>query len=256
MDYEHLQRYYELGHSYWWLVGKYRIVADTVRRNFPPRVAGRTPRILDLGCGPGNLLDYLAPHGHAFGTDFSQDALRFCAGRGFRRMFRADFQALPLREGCFDLITCIDVLEHLSDDRRAIHELVRVMRPGGVLVVSVPAFMFLWGDHDTMYGHHRRYTTGQVRERLEAAGLRVRKLSYFQPLFLLPLLLYRSLKKVIGSRDGSLETRDDFVKLPGPVNAALCRLIAAERFPLRYLSFPFGVTVLAVGSKPGGPPAA
>jgi len=250
MEYEHLQRYYQLGQSYWWLVGKYRIVVDTVRRYFPAPVAGRAPRILDLGCGPGNLLDDLAPYGDTFGTDFSQDALRFCAGRGFRRMFRSNFQVLPLRDRSFDLITCIDVLEHLSDDRRAIQELVRILRPGGVLVVSVPAFMFLWGDHDTMYGHHRRYTTGEVRERLEAAGLQVHKVSYFQPLFMLPLLLYRSLKKFIGSRDGSLEKRDDFVKLPAPINAALCHLLAAERFPLRFLSFPFGVTVLAVGSKP------
>ncbi len=248
MQHEHQQRYYELGQSYWWLAGKYRIIADVVERRFRPRSNGR-PRILDLGCGPGNLLDYLAPHGDPFGSDFSQDALQFCAGRGFKRLFRADFHHLPLRAESLDLITCIDVLEHLSDDRGAIGELVRVLRPGGLLVVSVPAFMFLWGDHDTMYGHHRRYTTGQIRERFEAAGLRVHKLSYFEPLFLLPLLVYRNLKKIF-TRGKALEQRDDFVKLPVFVNAALCRLIAAERFALRYLDFPFGVTLLAVASKP------
>ncbi len=249
MEQEHQQRYYELGQSYWWLAGKYRIIADVVRRFVSPAGAGRALRVLDLGCGPGNLLDYLAPHGDTFGSDFSQDALRFCAGRGFRRLFRADFHALPLRDDCFDLVTCIDVLEHLEDDRRAIGELVRILRPGGLLVVSVPAFKFLWGDHDTIYGHHRRYTTGEIRDRFEAAGLRMRKASYFEPLFLLPLLLYRNLKKALG-RKGGLEQRDDFVRLPAPVNAALCQLIAAERFPLRFLSFPFGVTLLAVASKP------
>src|SRR2546428_1298831 len=156
MEHEHLQRYYELGQSYWWLVGKYRIIADAVQRYFPDPLPARAPRILDLGCGPGNLLDYLASQGDTFGSDFSQDALRFCAGRGFGRLFRADFHLLPLREKCIDLITCIDVLEHLSDDRKALGELVRILRPGGVLVVSVPAFKFLWGDHDTIYGHHRR----------------------------------------------------------------------------------------------------
>lgn len=249
MEHEHQQRYYELGQSYWWLAGKYRIIADVVRRSLNSDGTGGPTRILDLGCGPGNLLDYLAPHGDTFGSDFSQDALRFCAGRGFRRLFRADFHSLPLRDDSFDLVTCIDVLEHLEDDRRAIAELVRILRPGGLLVVSVPAFMFLWGDHDTIYGHHRRYTTGQIRERFVAAGLRMHRASYFEPLFMLPLLLYRNLKKVFGKK-GGLEQRDDFVRLPSPVNAALCQLIAAERFPLRYLSFPFGVTLLAVASKP------
>jgi SAM-dependent methyltransferase len=249
MEHEHLQRYYELGKSYWWLVGKYRVIADAVSRHFPHSIEGRAPRILDLGCGPGNLLDSLAPYGDTFGSDFSQDALRFCSGRGFSRLFRADFHSLPLRERSFDLITCIDVLEHLSDDRQAIRELVRILRPGGVLVVTVPAFMFLWGDHDTIYGHHRRYTTGELRERFEAAGLRVHKLSYFEPLFLLPLLVYRRLKKLFGNGAGRLEERDDFLKLPAPLNAALCHMIAAERFPLRYLNFPFGVTVLAVASR-------
>lgn len=249
MEQEHQQRYYELGQSYWWLAGKYRIIADVVARRFRPVSGNGRPRILDLGCGPGNLLDYLVPHGDTFGSDFSQDALNFCAGRGFHRLFRADFHSLPLRDACFDLITCIDVLEHLSDDRRAIAELVRVLRPGGTLVVSVPAFMFLWGDHDTMYGHHRRYTTGEVRERFEAAGLRVHKLSYFEPLFLLPLFFYRNAKKLF-ARGAALEQRDDFVKLPAAVNSGLCTMIAAERFPLRYFDFPFGVTLLAVASKP------
>jgi SAM-dependent methyltransferase len=249
MEHEHQQRYYELGQSYWWLAGKYRIIADVVRRCFRASGASGAGRILDLGCGPGNLLDYLAPHGETFGSDFSLDALRFCAGRGVRRLFRADFHSLPLRDQSFDLVTCIDVLEHLEDDRRAIGELVRILRPGGLLVVSVPAFMFLWGEHDTIYGHHRRYTTGQIRERFEAAGLRMHKASYFEPLFMLPLLVYRNLKKLVGGH-GSLEQRDDFVKLPAAVNTALCHLIAAERFPLRYLSFPFGVTLLAVASKP------
>jgi SAM-dependent methyltransferase len=249
MEQEHQQRYYDLGRSYWWLAGKYRIIADAVRRHFPVAVSSRRGRILDLGCGPGNLLDYLAPHGDVFGSDFSHDALRFCAGRGFARLFRADFHSLPLRADSFDVVTCIDVLEHLLDDRKAIRELVRILRPGGVLVVSVPAFMFLWGDHDTMYGHHRRYTTGEMRQRFAAAGLRVHKLSYFEPLFLLPLWAYRNVKKLFGG-GGRLEQRDDFVTLPGPLNTLLCHLIAAERFPLRYLNFPFGVTLLAVASKP------
>jgi len=247
MEHEHQQRYYELGKTYWWLAGKYRIIQDVVKRTFRP--TRPRPRVLDLGCGPGNLLDFLVPHGDTYGSDFSADALRFCTARGYRRLFRADFHQLPLMSDSFDLVTSIDVLEHLQDDRRAVSELHRILRPAGLLVVSVPAFQLLWGDHDTLYGHYRRYRTGEVRERLEAAGLRVLKLTYFEPLFFLPLWLYRSLKKLV-LKEGGIEQRDDFVRLPRIVNAVLTWLIAAERFPIRYLSFPFGVTLLAVAEKP------
>lgn len=247
MEHEHQQRYYELGKTYWWLAGKYRILADVVARSFKPK----SPRamVLDLGCGPGNLLDFLRPHGEPFGSDFSTDALRFCRGRGYGRIFRADFHTLPIRSESFDLVTAIDVLEHLADDRKAIVELHRIMRPGGLLIVSVPAFQFLWGDHDTIYGHHRRYTTGEVRERLEAAGFQMKKLSYFEPLFLAPLYVFRNLKKLF-VKGGEIADRDDFIRLPGALNSLLCSFIAAERFPLRFMSFPFGVTILAVATKP------
>jgi len=247
MDRDQQQRYYELGRTYWWLSGKYRILHDVVNRYFRPGVS--RPRVLDLGCGPGNMLDFLTGQGDVYGSDFSADALRFCAERGHGRLFRADFHQLPLGSSRFDLITCIDVIEHLADDRRAIHELARILRPGGLLVVSVPAFMSLWGDHDELYGHHRRYRTGEVRERLEAAGLRVRKLSYFEPAFFVPLWLYRNWKKRMVTA-GGLAERDDFVKLGMWLNAFLTHVIAAERFPLRFISFPFGVTLLAVAEKP------
>jgi SAM-dependent methyltransferase len=246
MEHEHQQRYYELGKSYWWLAGKYRIIDDVVKRAFSTSIP--RPRVLDLGCGPGNLLDYLAPHGEVYGSDFSSDALRFCSERGYRRLFRADFHSLPIQAESFDLITCIDVIEHLEDDRRALGELRRILRPAGVLVISVPAFQALWGDHDTLYGHYRRYTTGEVGEKLRNAGFEVQRLTYFEPLFFVPLWIYRNLKK-LASREGGIEKRDDFVKLPGPVNAFLTHVIAAERFPLRVISFPFGVTLLAVARR-------
>src|SRR5262245_52258612 len=124
MEHEHQQRYYELGRSYWWLAGKYRIIADAVRRHLPPgATTGRAPRVLDLGCGPGNLLDYLKPHGDTFGSDFSQDALRFCAERGFARLFRADFHSLPLRDESFDLRS----EEHTSELQSLRHLVCRLL---------------------------------------------------------------------------------------------------------------------------------
>ena len=122
MEEEQQRRYYQLGKRYWWLAGKYRIIQDVLARSF--RTDGARPRLLDLGCGPGNLLDGSSATG-AVSADFSHDALRFCRERGYRRLVRADFHALPLTSDTFDLITCLDVLEHLADDRRALGELSR-----------------------------------------------------------------------------------------------------------------------------------
>lgn len=246
MEAEQQQRYYELGRSYWWLAGKYRIIHDVLLRLLAP---GAPVRMLDLGCGPGNMLDFLARHGEVFGSDFSADALRFCRERGHQRVFRADFHRLPLKPKSFDVVTCIDVIEHLADDRRALGELFLAIKPGGHLIVTVPAFQSLWGDHDELYGHYRRYRSGELRAKLAAARFEVLKLSYFEPLFFAPLWLFRKWKR-IRPRRGELAQKDDFVALPGPVNALLTEAIALERFPLRFLSFPFGVTLLGVATRP------
>lgn len=246
MEAEQQQRYYELGRSYWWLAGKYRIIHDVLLRLLPK---GARPRLLDLGCGPGNMLDFLAGHGDVFGSDFSADALRFCRGRQHQRVFRADFHRLPLLPGSFDVVTCIDVIEHLADDRRAIAELFQAVRPGGHLIVTVPAFQSLWGDHDELYGHYRRYRRGELRAKLGAAGFLVIKLSYFEPLFFAPLWLYRKWKR-LRPRKGALAQQDDFVALPGAVNALLTEAIALERFAIRHVSLPFGVTLLGVARRP------
>lgn len=246
MEAEQQRRYYELGRSYWWLAGKYRIIHDVLLRLLPP---GSKRRLLDLGCGPGNMLDFLAGQGDVFGSDYSADALRFCRGRGYERVFRADFHRLPLKPAAFDVVTCIDVIEHLAEDRRAIDELFEAIRPGGHLVVTVPAFQSLWGDHDELYGHHRRYSGRELREKLAAARFEVLKLTYFEPLFFVPLWLYRKAKR-LRPRKGGIAQKDDFVALPKRLNSLLTEVIAMERFAIRHFSFPFGVTLLAVARRP------
>jgi SAM-dependent methyltransferase len=248
MERQHQERYGELGEGYWWLAGKYRIVADLARAAFEAPV-GPPARVLDLGCGPGNFLDMLAPFGRTYGTDFSVDALRYCSRRGHSRLATADFHDLPYRDDSFDLVSCIDVLEHLRDDRRAAAELARVLAPGGLLVMTVPAYQFLWGDHDELYGHFRRYRVSGLKRRLGEAGLEVLRATYFEPLYLPPLWIYRKWKR-IWSRGSGLEQRDDFVRIGPRLNHLLTEALAAERFVLRRVNLPFGVTIAALARKP------
>jgi SAM-dependent methyltransferase len=247
LELEHQARYHGLGNSYWWLAGKYEIIMDCIAHTLP---VGGQWAVLDAGCGPGNMLDRLSSRGTVTGSDLSLPALSFCRSRGYQRLMLSRLDALPLKEQDFDLVTAIDVLEHIPDDAAGLREIHRVLRPGGTVVLTVPAFQVLWGDHDDIYGHYRRYRVSQVAALMAATGFEVIKLSYFQPLFFLPLLLFRRWKKLTrGGSNRPIEQRDDFVAIGPGLNRLLTRVLAAEKYVLRRFAFPFGVTLVCVGRK-------
>ena len=251
MELEQQARYHAMGNSYWWLVGKYDIIMDAIARVVP---AERRLAVLDTGCGPGNLLDRLSAHGPVTGSDVSLDALRFCRSRGYQQLLCSQLDHAALRSETFDLVAAIDVLEHMPNDLAGLREIHRVLRPGGYVVLTVPAFQVLWGEHDELFGHYRRYRAAQVRALLQATQFELCTLSYFQPLYFLPLLLFRRWKRWWrGSARGHLlEAHDDFITLAPWLNRLLTRLLAAEKYVLRQGTFPFGTTLLGIGRKAGG----
>jgi SAM-dependent methyltransferase len=252
LELEQQARYHEVGNSYWWLSGKYEIIMDCIARVLP---RGNDLSVLDAGCGPGNMLDRLSSRGTVTGSDLSPPALAFCRSRGYKRVTLSRLDTLALKRQQFDLVTAIDVLEHIPDDAAGLREIHRVLRPGGTVVITVPAFQVLWGDHDDIYGHYRRYRVSQVAALMAGCGFEVVKLSYFQPLYFLPLLAFRRWKKLTRrGGDRPIEQRDDFVAIPPWLNSFLTRLMVAEKYVLRHFTFPFGVTLVCVGRKlsPGG----
>jgi len=238
-------RMYALEDWYWWFVARREAAGQFIRDHAPPE---RPLNILDAGCGTGGMLDLFAkwPDAVATGADVSADALRFSHGRGHRRLVGADLMLLPFRSGTFDVATALDVIEHVPDDARAVQEISRVLRPGGILVASVPAYQFLWGPHDEALHHRRRYAGNEFRSLLEASGLRVERQTYLLSA-LFPLAAAVRLATRGRKPD---EAAAALPRVPEFINRSLIGLQAAELAVARRVSLPFGLSVLAVARKP------
>jgi SAM-dependent methyltransferase len=237
------RRMYEAEEAQWWYAGQ-RAIATAL---LAPVLPGRGERrLLDAGCGTGYNLLELGRLGRATGVDLSQDALAFCRERGVRAA-RASVLALPFADATFDAVTSFDVLYHawVPDDRAAARELARVLRPGGALLVRVPALRALWGAHDTEVQSRHRYTRAELVALLASAGLRVRRATYCNS-FLFPLLLGRRSVDRLLRREGS-----DVGFLPAPLEGVFRRTLLAEAALVRAgLSFPIGASVVAVATRP------
>jgi SAM-dependent methyltransferase len=247
MNAEH-ERYYRLGKTYWWFYGKYRLVLNLLQR-FCPKELSSHPQILDAGCGPGHFMELLKEYGETAGTDYSLDRLLFCRQEGFENLAQTDLCHIPFHNDKFDLVVSIDTIEHIQNDRQAVRELYRVTKPGGVLAVTVPAFMVLWGSHDVNQGHYKRYRIHEMRAMLEDAGFHVIKATYAELLWFLPLLVIRK-TKALKERIAPSRPSDDFLLFPAWINTLLSKVIISESVLVRRFDLPFGVTMVCLAQKP------
>lgn len=234
---------YKVEGAHWWFVGRRRII-----RSFLDQVCNDLeqshPHILDIGCGTGANLELLSEFGEAEGVDVSPDALAFCRARGLRNVRQGEAEHLPYDDRSFDLVTGLDVVEHLDDDVAGLKEMRRVLRPGGRALLFVPAFMFLWGVQDDVSHHRRRYTLGGLQRVVREAGFEVERATYANMTFFGPILLGRILMRATGFRPAS----ENNINV-GALNGLLGSILGAECSVLRHLNFPFGVSAIVVAKR-------
>jgi SAM-dependent methyltransferase len=244
MNHPEYERMFRNEDHYWWFVSRRELVVDLVARL--PRDPARRPVIVDLGCGTGATAAALGRFGPVVGIDFSPLALECCGRRGLNGLVRARAESIPLQDACADVIVATDVLEHIDDDAATLAEFFRILRPGGHAVITVPAYGFLWSEHDEALMHKRRYVAGTLSARAVAAGFRVRVCSYAL-CFLFPLALGRLLKP----RPPSSRPPEAQVKpVPPWLNAALVRFQRLETRLLHHVRLPWGLSVVAVLQRP------
>ena len=226
--------------KHWWFLARKKIILKLIDIY---HARNEQDKILDVGCGTGMMLKALLERGNVWGLDTSEKAVRYSAEKapGARMILGSFPRDLP--RDSFDIITVLDVLEHIDEDAKALAALKGVLAPDGIAVITVPAYQWLWTNHDLANEHKRRYTVPELKQKILDAGLTITKISYYNTFLFLPV----ALSKLV-NRSFFPQTQSHFGATPPPqwINRALETIFSFEKRLLPFVNFPFGVSVIAV----------
>lgn len=246
-DYAYL---YELEENFWWFVGMREITRSLLNQQCEK---GNVWSALDAGCGTGGMLSWLSQYtgsNSVVGIDLSQTALEFCRERNHQQLTQGSIAQLPFADSSFDLVTSFDVLQHVLDkgDVRAIAEIYRVLRPGGLAFVRVSAYEWLRSGHDEALAVQRRYTLGELTDEMRRAGFSIRRATYANSL----LLPVAAIKRLVLSRFGSANVESEVKPWPKSwqwLNGLMSLPLKLEAEVLKKIDLPFGVSAICIGEK-------
>jgi SAM-dependent methyltransferase len=253
MNREEYKFLYELEEHLWWFVGMRKITAAML----DPVVESRPLRILDAGCGTGYMLSWLRRYsrsGQVVGVDVSRDALDFSRRRSERLLIQASVAGLPLPSNTFDLVLSFEVLDWFAPDHAAMpfSELARVLKPGEILLVRLPAFQLLYSDHDRAIRTVHRYSREELVQCLGAQGLTLVRATYANTLLFPVAVVWRWLHRFSGRKTGSdVKPLPKLIRWLNPVFAGILGIEAAWLRRTRW-RLPFGLSVIALARKPPG----
>ena len=246
MEKSYYEKYFHFEDDNWWFVGRRRLLIRLASAYTDPSAGP----ILDAGCGTGGMLAHLGPADLVTGIDNERLALSFARRRGARRLLQASVVELPFQDNSFGTVYSLDVLEHLDDDHAGMREVQRVCRPGGTILITVPAFRYLWSQHDVVNQHRRRYRAPELRDLVRDAGLQISLLSYSNTALFPAVAGVRLVKKAWALlTHSSMMPGADNQYVPEPWNSFLSTLYAFERHIVPRYPLPFGVSLVCVATK-------
>jgi SAM-dependent methyltransferase len=236
--------------THWWFRWRFALI----RRLVINGSAGAGQRVLDAGCGTGAMVDHLADVCRPVGIDIAPEAIALAAAHGVPCIVRGSLDRMPFELSTFDTVLALDVVEHIDDDAEVLRNLYAALKPGGRLILTVPAFQFLWSDHDVINQHKRRYTTREVQSLVELAGFGIQRLTYCNAALFVPLTLRRVVLKRLraGKRwrhQPPSPPQSDLRTYPSLINELLYRLMWMESGLLKWTNLPFGSSILVVALR-------
>jgi SAM-dependent methyltransferase len=240
MNPDEISKMHLLEETHWWFQGKKRVVETLLKSADIPE-----GDFLDIGCGTGMFLKVFCSRGNAFGLDASHQALSYCRFKGCEKVVQGSGDYLPFADGKFSFVSLLDVVEHADDDGNVLKEAHRVCMPGGIVLITVPAYRFLWGSHDEVHNHKRRYTRNKLKQLGLSVGFNIERITYTNFFIFFPVLASRVISRFI-----SKAVESDMKVAPKWVNRVMKRVYALESLYLTKGNFPWGVSVLMLLRKP------
>jgi len=240
------ERMFRAEDRHWWYLGMQEITYAILKRFIPP---DKDLKILDAGCGTGQWLSSCqAKSGAAMGFDISPRALKYCRRRHLSDLAQASVVEIPFKSNHFDLLTSFDVLYERSvkNDLGAMAEFFRVLRPGGLILLRLPAYNWLRGQHDIAIHTARRYNAAQVVRLLQDVGFRTRHTSYANTILFPLAAAKRLLERIIPPDPNSSDLSMDASRF----NRLLKIILSSEALPAAHAGLPYGLSILALGQKP------
>ncbi len=252
MNKEYYQEYYRMEREHWWFLARAKILETLISSSIQPE---KELKILNVGIATGASSEWLRKFGNVTSIEFDSDCCDFVREKLNIQVIQGSITDLPFESSSFDLVCAFDVIEHVENDQRAADELNRVLKIGGYLFTTVPAYQILWSEHDEINHHYRRYRKNQFNSLfIVSPKLKVIKSSYFNSFMFLPIFIIRLLSKVFTNKPNKKNSvqQSDFerYKINKTINSLLYHFFFSERFILKNgLSFPFGVSILSIFRK-------
>ncbi len=252
MDKNYYKSYYSLEREHWWFRARLEILENLFRTDILPKATSSSKlAILNAGVATGATTTMLEQYGAVTSLEYDKDCCQFLEETLQMEVVNGSLTELPFADNSFDLVCAFDVIEHIKEHDLAVAEMKRVLRPNGRIFLTVPAFQFLWGEHDEINHHERRYTQQMLVDVVAESGIKIERKSYFNFFLFFPIFLVRMLLKLRpAKKDGEHKSDFETFKSGGIINKMLYKLFGLEKGVLKHnINFPVGVSLFVIGVK-------